>query len=179
MPSLTKLQLDAAQEFASAAIAALKSATGIHPGTVIAATARMAGTYLFRSFGLRLPQVEPGQAVLSEEANVSGPTLIEIAARLLSRIGVALDGSKAARPVPLKDQPTRTFLDTQRTLERAFWPVRTRYGFNDEEAAYAVAAATSLLIRHCAKALDSNSAFAVAATGFVEGTKTMPEPFEA
>ena len=176
MPGLTKQQLDSAQEFATASVAALKSAQGIHPGTVVAATARMAGTYLFRSFRLRLPGVEPGQAVLSEEASTRGSALIETAARLLARIGIVLDAARARIPVEAKDQPVLGFLATQRMLERAFAPIRARYGFNDEEAAHAVAAATSLLVRHCARALEPNAAFSIAALGFAEGVRTAPDP---
>jgi hypothetical protein len=44
------------------------------------------------------------------------------------------------------------------------------------EAAQAGAVATALLIRHCAQILDPNTAFGIAALGFVEGTKTAPEP---
>ena len=176
MPALTKQQLDSAQEFANASITALKSATGIHPGTVIAATARMAGTYLFRTFRLHLPGIHAGQPVLSDKANANGPTLIETAARLLSRIGITLDASRAGSAVDPKYQPTLCFLDSQRLLERAYSPIRARYGFDDEQAAYAVAAATSLLIQHCAKALDPHIGFSIAAFGFVEGTKTAPDP---
>jgi hypothetical protein len=176
MPSLTKQQLDSAQEFATASIAALKSGKGIHPGTVIAATARMAGTYFFRSFRLSLPGVLPGQVVLSDKANSLGPTLIETTGRLLGRMGITLDPSQACIPVQSKDQPTLGFLETQRILELEFLTIRIRFGFNDEETAYAVAAATSLLIRHCAKALDPHVGFSIAALGFVEGTKTAPDP---
>jgi hypothetical protein len=176
MPALTKHQLDSAQEFATASIAALKSTEGIHPGTVVAATARMAGTYLFWSFRLSLPGVRPGQAVLSDKANSNGPTLIETTVRLLRRMGITLAPSQAGTPVDPKDQPTLSFLDTQRLLEPAFSIIRTRYGFDDEQAAHAVAAATSLLIRHCAKALAPNLGLSIAAFGFVEGTKTAPDP---
>ena len=176
MPALNQQQLDAAQEFATASIAALKSPQGIHPGTVVAATARMAGTYLFRSFHLHLPDVQPGQVVLSDKANVLGPALIETAARLLSRMGIALDSSRASIPMEPRHQPTAGFLDTQRLLEPAFAPIRARRGFNDEQAAHAVAAGTVLLIQHCAKVLEPNLAFGIAALGFVEGTKTAPDP---
>ena len=176
MPALTKQQLDSAQELAAASIAALKSEAGIHPGTVIAATARMAGTYLFRSFHLQLSDIQPGQAVLSDEANAKFPILIETAARLLSRIGITLQSAPSGLPTPPKDQPTLGFLETQRILEPAFHPIRTRYEFTSEQAAYAAAAATALLISHCAKALDPNIAFSIATLGFVEGTKIAPDP---
>jgi hypothetical protein len=176
MPNLTKPQLDSAQEFATAAVATLKTETGIHPGTVIAATARMAGTYLFRGFGFTLPRVQPGEVVLSEEANTQGPVLIETTGRLLHRIGIELDPSRAGEAIAQRDQPTLTFLDTQRRLEPAFLPIRTRYGFDHEQAAHAVAAATVLLIQHCAIGLDPHTAFSIAAFGFIEGTKTAPDP---
>ena len=176
MPALTQQQLDASQELATAAIASLKTDRGIHPGTVVAATARMAGTYLFRSFRLHLPGVRPGQAVLSEKANEALPTLFETTGRLLAQMGIPPDASRAEEPVGPKYQPTLDFLETQKVLEQAFAPIRTRCGFDDEQAAYAAAAATALLIRHCMKALDPNVAFGIAALGFVEGTKTAPDP---
>lgn len=179
MVLLTKQQLDSAQEFATASIATLRSARGVHPGTVVAGTARMAGTYLFRSFQLHLPGAQPGQPVLSVEANAQGPSLIETAARLLVRIGIQIDPSRASDAVPESDQPTLNFLESQRLLEQAYAPIRARFNLSDEQAANAVAAATSLLIRHCAKALDPNIAFTIAAYGFVEGTKTAPDPVES
>jgi hypothetical protein len=94
-------------------------------------------------------------------------------------MGIILEPSQAGTPVNPKDQPTLSFLDTQRLLERAFSPIRARYGFDDEQTAYAVAAATSLLIQHCAKALDPPIGFSIAALGFVEGTKTAPDPVVA
>ena len=176
MPALTKQQLDSAQDFATAAISVLKTAQGIHPGTVIATTARMAGTYMFRSFQLHLPGIDPGQAVLSEEANTHGPALIETTLRLLSRMGIVPDATRAGTPVPPKDQPVRGFLETQKLLEPVFDPIRARHAFDHEQAAYAVAAATALLIRHCANALEPHDAFNIAALGFIEGVKTAPDP---
>ena len=176
MPSLTQEQLDSAQEFATASSAALSSAAGIHPGTVVAATARMAGTYLFRSFRLHLPGVQPGQAVLSEKADALGPVLIETTGRLLWRMGMAPEPSQAGAAVGPIDQPSLSFLETQRLLEPGFSSVRSRYGFEYEQAAYAVAAATALLIQHCADAINPQIAFGIAALGFIEGTKTAPDP---
>ena len=176
MPALTKRQLDAAQELATAAIVALKSEAGIHPGSVVAATARMAGTYLFRSFKLSLPEIQPGQVVLSQSADAHGPILIETSARLLSRMGISLDPSKAGAQVDPEHQPAFTFLETQRLLEPAFSLIRMRAGFDDEQAAYATAAATSLLILHCRKLLDPHVGFNIAALGFIEGTKIAPDP---
>ena len=93
MATLTKEQTDAAGEFANATIAALKIGEGVHPPTIIAASARMAGTYLFRSFDLELPGLKPGQVVLSEAANEQSAQLIQITAGILSRIGTKIADS--------------------------------------------------------------------------------------
>jgi hypothetical protein len=176
MINLSKQQLDAVQEFATATIEALKLPNGVHPGTVVAATARMAGTYLFRSFGLKLPGVKPGQFVLSIEANEQWPQLINIAADALSKMGIKIDNAQAGKEIELKHKPMLEFLDTQKKLEPMYAPIKDRCGFSDQETAHSAAVATALLIRHCAKVLDPNMAFNIAVYGFVEGSKTAPEP---
>src|SRR5438105_6607664 len=113
MSTLTKQQMDAAGEFANATIAALKVAQGVHPPTLIAASARMAGIYLFRSFGLKLSGVSPGQVVLSAEANEQAPQLIQIAAGILSRIGIKIADAPPDTPADPKTKPALEFLDTQ------------------------------------------------------------------
>jgi uncharacterized membrane protein len=54
MITLSKPEMDAAQAFANAAGAALQDGGKMHARAVVAGSARMAGTYLFRSFGLKL-----------------------------------------------------------------------------------------------------------------------------
>jgi hypothetical protein len=96
MITLSKSQMDAGQAFANAAVAALQDGGKMHAGTVVGGSARMAGTYLFRSFGLELREVKPGDAVLSEPANAQGPVLIQIAAGILDRLGIKLDSAADA-----------------------------------------------------------------------------------
>src|SRR5512140_1942015 len=108
---------DSGREYANATIRALAQPGGVHAPTVIAACARMAGTYLFRSFDLKLKGVQPGQVVLSEEANRHSPMLLRVAAGILANLGVTIAGSPAG---PLNDEgarPAREFLQTQRMLE--------------------------------------------------------------
>jgi hypothetical protein len=178
MLELSRRQMEAAQEFATATVSALRLAEGVHPPTIVAATARMAGTYLFRSFGLRLRGVRPGAAVLSEAASERAPDLIQIAAGALARLGIGIATSPPAPGAGPRIEPMQGFLETQRKLEVAYAPIRAKYGFSAQEAAYAVAAATALLIRHCSRHLDPNVAFGLAAYGFVEGSKTAPDPVE-
>lgn len=176
--TLSKAQVDAAGEFANAANTALTVTGRVHPPTLVAAGARMAGTYLFRSFPLKLDGVVPGQAVLSAVANERGPELIQIAVSALARMGIAVAPEAG---VPVAEQTTKPrleFLTTQRLLEAAYAPIRDRHELSAAQAAHAAALATALLVRHCAKALEPSTAFHLAAYGFIEGAKTAPDPVQ-
>jgi len=176
MASPTKEQQEAAQEFAGLVIAALKNDRGVHAETAIAATARMAGTFLFRSFAFPISSVTPGQAVFSDAANEQGPKLAQILGNVLAHIGVKLDSS---RLVPNKDpahQPQMDFLSTQKLLEPSFSRTQDALNLSYSEAAESAAMATALLVQKCIPVLDPHLAFGIAAYGFVEGTKTAPDP---
>ena len=176
MASLRQEQIDAAQAFANATIGALQMDTGVHAETAIAATARMAGTFLFRSFGFPLKDVQPGQVVLSEQANEQGPQLIQVLGAVLEHIGVKLDHGKFGAESPEQNQPQQAFLETQRLLEPGYLDIRSKYGLSPHEAAVSAAVATALLIQQSASVLPPEVAFGLAVYGFVEGSKTAPDP---
>jgi hypothetical protein len=169
----------AAQAFARALPAALAPEGPLQPESAVAAMARMAGTYYFRSFGYAALHLVPGQAVLSDEANQKGPELMHLTAEVLARIGLplpdarvraALDGS-GGRHKPLLD-----FAFTQPRLERALAPIKAEYGLTHVEAGKAAACAVALLIHNAQQVLDPAIAFGIATYAFVEGSKTAPWP---
>lgn len=176
MATLTQQQIDAAREFASTAISTLAVDRKVHAETAIAGVARMAGTFLFRSFGLALVDVQPGQVVLSEQANEQGPRLVQVLGTILARLKVDLDKSRLGGALPPANQPLQTFLETQRLLEPAFREISNRHGLSPDEAADTCAVATALVIQQCTAVLDPNLAFGVAVYGFIEGAKTAPDP---
>ncbi len=178
LASLKPQQTEAAQEFVTAAMDALSASNNrLHAETVIAATARMAGTFLFRSFAFPLDGVEPGQSVFSDAANEQGPALIQILGNALQHSGVNLDRSQPAESHD--DKPLLNFLATQKLLEPTFATIRGRLGLSYQEAAESAAVASAILIQRCASVLDPHSAFNIAAYGFVEGSKTAPDPVAA
>jgi len=176
MTTLSKQQMDAAGEFANATIAALKVGEGVHPPTVIAASARMAGVYLFRSFGFDVAGVSPGEIVLSTEANEQTPLLMQITAGILSQIGIKITEAPPETPADPKAKPSLEFLETQKKVEPAYAPIKARFALTDEQTAQSIAVGTALLIRHCAKFLDPNVAFGIAVYGYIEGAKTLAVP---
>lgn len=176
MASPSKEQQEAAQQFVDLAISALKNDKGVHAETAIAATARMAGTFLFRSFAFPLPSVTPGQAVFSDAANEQGPKLLQILGSVLAHIGIKLDSSKLGTNQDPDHRPQLDFLSTQKPLEPVFSRTMAALNLSYVEAAESAAIATAALIEKCLSVLDPHIAFGIAAYGFVEGSKTAPDP---
>lgn len=172
--SLSQAQLDAASEFGTGAMQTFDRGGTFPAGTVIGSVARMAGSFLLRSFGLALSGIQPGSVVLSEQANQQGPRLIQVLSAVLQGIGVKLDKSKLAANPPTAGQLQEPFLDTQKALEMRFTGIRNKYGLSDAEAADSVVVATAVLIKNCASSLDPHVGFGLAVYGFIEGTKTAP-----
>jgi hypothetical protein len=171
---LKQEQIEAAQEFANITLDALNTALGVHAETAVAGVARMAGTYLFRTFGFPMDDIQPGQVVLSDMANDQGPALIEILGGALTQIGVSLNEENLGGETSAENQPNQSFLETQVLLEPRFAVVQEQYGLTHHEAAEACVIATALLIEDCSQVLDPNVAFNIAINSFIEGTKTAP-----
>jgi len=176
MASLSQGQITAANEFVDATLDALRTDHGVHAETAVAGVARMAGTFTFRSLGLRLEGVEPGHVVLSEEANERGPQLLGVLLGVLTHTGVVLDPERLKTEPGPGHKPLLPFLDTQKRLEPVCERIRQRLGLGLDDAAMAAAAAAALMISRSAQVLDPHVAFHVAAYGFVEGAKTAPDP---
>jgi hypothetical protein len=164
----------AAREFVDLAISKLNNEKGVHAETAIAAVGRMAGTFLFRSFGFQLPNAKPGQAVLSEQANERGLRLVNIAATVLSDSGIKLNPNEVSNDSMTGHEPLLSFLDSQKLLEPDFNAVREKLGLSLVQAADAGALAAAMLIDQTAQVLDSNVAFELAVFSFIEGSKTVP-----
>jgi hypothetical protein len=175
MGSLSQQQIEAAQEFVETTIETLKTERGVHAETAVAGTARMAGTFLFRSFNFPLKDAKPGQPVLSDQANEQGSRLIQILGGVLEHAGIKLDKEQLGKTSGAENQPLLSFLETQKRLEPKYSAINTRLGLSLQDAADSAAVATALLIQQCAQILDPNIAFGIAVYGFIEGSKTVPE----
>ena len=175
MAALRQEQIAAAQAMADQ-LPGLIDLQRHRPETAVLACARMAGTYLFRSFALALSNVTPGTVVLSHLANESGPNLIGLLGGALQRLDIRIDNTEVDRLAAEAPQAELPFLQTQPLLEKAFAPLRTSFGLSLEESAHAAAVAVAIFIRQQQGLLDANSAFGVAVYGFIEGSKTAPTP---
>jgi hypothetical protein len=178
LTTFSEVHANVAKELANATVTTFTLEGSVHPGTVVAATARMAGTYLFRSLRLDLPGVQPGQAVLFEPANEKTQVLIRIAAAIVETLGITLDNTRAAEPLEEKHQPRLSILETQRKLEPVYRAITDRSGMSDYDGARASAVAAAMLIFQCAKTLEPNMGFSILSYGIVEGAKTAPDPVQ-
>jgi hypothetical protein len=172
----TKAQLAAADQFINVITSALTSDRGVHAETAIAGAARMAGTFLFRSFNFQLNDVAPGTAVFSDAANDRGPLLLQTLGTALISLGFTEPQFAFGGKIPEESKPLLSVIETQTLLEASLHEISEKHGLTLEEAAHACAIVAARLIQICTNVLEPRIAFAVAAYGFVEGSKTMPGP---
>lgn len=170
----TRAQRAAAGKIVEALVSALRTEKGTHAETAIAAAARMAGTFLFRSLGLGTAGVEPGSPVLSDAANEHGPLLVQTFG-----VGLVAEGIDPTRIEPdlhihEQNRPLLNVTETQEKVETTLRAIAAAHRLDDRQAAHACALAAARLVRMTAQVLEPRTGFAVAAYGFIEGTKTMP-----
>ncbi len=170
----TKSQLAAADEMVDAVIKSLRSDRGVHAETAIASAARMAGTFLFRSFNFLNIDAAPGSAVFSDAANDYGPLLIDTLGSGLVTLGLAKPSTDMA--IPEEHKPHTTVLETQSLIEAPLHEIALTHNLTLEQAAHSCALVAARLIQMSAQVLEPQIGFALAAYAIVEGSKTMPAP---
>ena len=82
-PTLAQRLSECGRAIAMATVPAMGTTGTVNVPTTIAACARMAGTYLFRSFNLQAGAASPGDVVLSQEAAANTPALLQTCAGVL------------------------------------------------------------------------------------------------
>lgn len=166
-------EIRAAREFRDHVYAKLTNEKGVHADTALSAMGRMAGTFLLRSFGLPMENLEPGTPVLSDLANEHGPALIGLLQLVVQENGIALDMEKVKAANGPADAHLTT-LQMQELLEDGLIAIARQHGLDDAMAARAAAIAAGYLVKDTAEVLDPSAAFGIAAYAFVEGAKTVP-----
>ncbi len=147
----------------------------IKPGTAIAACARLAGSFMFRSFNLKLDNVSPGSVVLSNEANEKGTILINVLGGALSNFGVNPDQEKMNSTSNVESD--LSFLETLERLQDQARVIMTQNNISQEQMAYSCAIATAFIIKECQNDLPAESGFHTAVYSFIEGSKTYPPDY--
>lgn len=150
----------------------------LHPETVIAALARLSGSFLLRSFNFNLDALERGEIILSEEANEKGRELLEILSTSLTKRGVTLDAEKLGGERSLRgEEPKVSFDESTALLQNDVLRIAQVNKLGFEEMAQAAILATAFAVGECAKNIGAETGFNVAAYALIEGAKTVPPPF--
>ena len=147
----------------------------VHAETLIASVARMAGSLMYRSFGFD-KTIAPGTPVFSDQANTHGPRLVNVTFATLRRLGCTVD-EKNLDPEYLSTKfSLLTFKESLDRLAPTFLKYCEVTPMKAQDAAMEAAIAAGFLVYRCRELLAVDKGAAIAAYGFVEGTKTAPFP---
>lgn len=150
----------------------LTSNDPLHPGTVITATARLGGSFLFRTFGIQMDNATPGSMVLSDIANEKGPVLMQVLGNTLTSLGINPDPEKLNEAAPAESQ--LSYLQSQEILQEPVHAIMKENNLDNEQMAHACAIATAYLVRDFQDEIGCENGYYTAVYGFVEGCKTFP-----
>lgn len=150
----------------------------LHAETLIASVARMAGSLMYRSFDFD-ETIEPGAAVLSDQANIHGPKLVNIMFATLQQLGNTVGQDDLDSGYVSSKFSHLTFRASHDRLAPCFLKYCDLAPIALHDAAMGAAIATGILVHDCREVLPVDKGGAIAVYGFVEGTKTAPYPVGA
>jgi hypothetical protein len=179
-PALQKNRAEAATEVLKLFDRDFRTPQGVHPGTVLAAAAWLAGTSLYRSF--RYTQTsEPGTVMLSEKANQEFPKLLDLFTYYMVKGGTQIKPEHFILDTPDALKPQKTILEIQETHQDEYNTIMKKHNLDYLDGARAGIIACAMLFNyHCVKRqdLDPRIAAGIISMGVVTGAKTAPVPLK-
>ena len=166
----------AAEVFAPMGRAVFATQQGIHVETIVVSVSQMAGAMLYRNFGFA-NDVKPGTAVISEQANIAGPQLVNVMLGALKLLGHNVTDASMRGQVVSTKLSQYSLLETQARLDPFVATYCRVAPMTFADAAQALSIATALTIHECRQVLEVHRAAALAVHGIVEGCKAAPLPF--
>ncbi len=141
----------------------------------ISSTARLAGSFLFRSFGFKIDDAKPGTVMLSEEANIKGPQLVSITQAVLQKFGIQIYPSKMSNGN--QKQATSNFVDLIGKLQVPAFEIMKSNDLSYDQMAQCAAIATAFIIQQ-SNNITPEQGFGTAVYHYIEGSKTYPPDFD-
>ena len=141
----------------------------------ISSTARLAGSFLFRSFGFKTNDAKPGTVMLSEEANIKGPQLVNITYAVLQNFGIHIDNNKMSNGN--QKQAVSDFVDVISKMQCPALEIMKNYALSYEQMAQSAAIATAFIIQQSSN-MAPEEGFGTAIYHYIEGSKTYPPEFD-
>lgn len=140
----------------------------------ISSTARLAGSFLFRSFGFKINDAKPGTVMLSEEANLKGSQLINITHAVLQNFGIQIDSKKMSDGNQKHSESN--FVDVISKVQAPALDIMKRRELSYEQMAQSTAIATAFMIQQSSN-ITPEEGFGIAIYHYIEGSKTKPPDF--
>ena len=140
----------------------------------ISTCARLAGSLLFRSFDFQIKDANPGSIMLSENANIKGPALVNITHAVLQNSGITIDNQKMNSSSG--EETKINFLDAINLVQNQALEIMNKYKLSYEQLAHSTAIATAFIIQQSPN-IPAETGFGKAIYHYIEGTKTYPPDF--
>ena len=140
----------------------------------ISSTARLAGSFLFRSFEFKIDNAKPGDVMLSEEANTKGPQLVNITHAILHNYGIQIDRNKMSGGNQKRAESD--FLNVIGKVQNPALEIMKKNDLNYEQMAQSAAIATAFIIQQSGN-ISPEEGLGTAIYHYIEGTKTYPPEF--
>jgi len=174
---ITKNQNDAVNDIVEMVVNVIGNGSReIDTTEAISSTARLAGSFLFRSFDFKVNDAKPGTIMLSEEANTKGPQLFNITHAVLQNFGIQIDNSKMSNGN--QKQPKSNFVDVIGRVQIPALEIMKKNNLSYEQMAQSAAIATAFIIQQ-SNNISPEEGFATAIYHYIEGSKTNPPDFIA
>ncbi len=141
----------------------------------ISSIARLAGSFLFRSFGFKINDAKPGTAILSEEANIKGPQLVNITYAVIQNFGIQIDNNKMSNGN--QKYAESNFVDVIGKMQVPALEIMKKNGLNYEQMSQCAAIATAFIIQQSNNIIPEEG-LGTAIYHFIEGSKTNPPDFD-
>lgn len=151
-----------------------KGSREIDTTEAISSTARLAGSFFFRSFEFEINDAKPGTVMLSEEANTKGPQLVNITQAVLQNFGIQIDNSKMSNGN--QKQAESNLLDVLGEIQNPALEIMKANELTYEQMAQSSAIATAFIIQQ-SNNITPEEGFGTAIYHYIEGTKTYPPEF--
>jgi hypothetical protein len=157
------------------AVAILSDSRGTHLETAVSGLGATAGLYLLRAANLPINSLTPGEVVLSDAVNESGPELIGFASGAASLFGLPHDVGWDT-PIPSDHEPLKQVIELTQSFEPRLNLIFSSEDVPDDlKARFCVMTAMDM-IKQGEQILSSGVGKAILLRSIVAGSKTVPHP---
>ena len=142
----------------------------INPRDAILCSGNLIGMFMFLSFNFNYKKIEPGNVLLSQEANEVGPKVINHLLNLLKKHNINIDNTDNSNIY----KSSLTYIEILERLQKDAMEIMKKYYLDYDQAILICISAAAFIIENLSSEIDVNEGYGIAIYGIVEGSKTVP-----